>query len=65
VKSRSKDEISKEMQKLEISGLAACWYNKNFRNRRIDELGSYAQEVSKHDEKGSSALEIAPGRGYL
>ena len=50
---------------LGINGLTAQWYDKNSHHHRIDELRSYAREVTKHVEKGGFVLEIAPGSECL
>jgi hypothetical protein len=49
---------------LGINGLTARWYDKNSHHHRIDELRSYAREVTKHVKKGDFVLEMAGTRVY-
>ena len=61
----SYDEFLGRYKDLGINGLTARWHDRNSHHHRIDELRSYAREVTKHVEKSGFVLEIAPGPGYM
>jgi ubiquinone/menaquinone biosynthesis C-methylase UbiE len=48
-----------------IGGMAARWYDNSTRKHRLAEMKGYAREVARHIQDGCSALEVAPGPGYL
>jgi ubiquinone/menaquinone biosynthesis C-methylase UbiE len=48
-----------------IEGMAARWYDNSTRKHRLAEMKGYAREVARHIQDGCSALEVAPGPGYL
>ncbi|MDR3267349.1 MAG: class I SAM-dependent methyltransferase [Tannerella sp.] len=41
------------------------WYDKNTREKRIEEIREYANEVKKHLTDNAGVLEVAPGPGYF
>ena len=57
--------LQRRFKDIGIGGMAAHWYDSNTRKHRLEEMGGYAQEVSRHLQAGSAILEVAPGPGYL
>jgi len=57
--------IGRKVKDLGITGPFTRWYDKNTREKRIEEMREYANEVKKHLTDNAKVLEVAPGPGYF
>jgi ubiquinone/menaquinone biosynthesis C-methylase UbiE len=59
------EKFLRKSKDVAITGRLAQWYDRNSRERRIEELRGYAAEISAAVKQGDAILEIAPGPGYV